>query len=160
MDWKEQILNYDITPILEKVQPHKYARHQSIPMELLFPTIPGLCACGCGTLLKGRQRKWASKECQRIPAIVHDILCGRTAVLYKILVHRDGEKCSVCGRGAEELFEIRLSLEGKRFVNNPLEVDHVVPVHKGGGGCWLDNYQLICWIDHKEKTRKDVSRSL
>jgi len=38
---------------------------------------------------------------------------------------------------------------------NAIHKDHKIPVHKGGGGCWLDNYQLLCDDCHKDKTKKD-----
>jgi hypothetical protein len=37
------------------------------------------------------------------------------------------------------------------------EVDHVVPIFKGGESLGLDNHQVICYTCHKAKTKKDVS---
>jgi 5-methylcytosine-specific restriction endonuclease McrA len=38
-----------------------------------------------------------------------------------------------------------------------LEVDHIVPVFKGGQTIGHENHQAICYTCHKEKTKKDVS---
>lgn len=38
------------------------------------------------------------------------------------------------------------------------EVDHIVPIYKGGQSLGLDNHQAICYTCHKDKTKKDLSR--
>lgn len=37
------------------------------------------------------------------------------------------------------------------------EVDHVVPIHKGGQAIGFDNHQAICAFCHKRKTKVDLS---
>ena len=37
------------------------------------------------------------------------------------------------------------------------EVDHIIPIFKGGESLGLDNHQVICYTCHKAKTKKDVS---
>lgn len=37
------------------------------------------------------------------------------------------------------------------------EVDHIVPIYKGGASLGLDNHQAICYTCHKTKTSKDLS---
>lgn len=37
------------------------------------------------------------------------------------------------------------------------EVDHIVPIYKGGQSLGLDNHQAICYTCHKTKTKKDLS---
>lgn len=37
------------------------------------------------------------------------------------------------------------------------EVDHIVPIYKGGQSLGLDNHQAICFTCHKVKTSKDLS---
>ncbi|MDR4483802.1 MAG: HNH endonuclease signature motif containing protein [Nitrospirales bacterium] len=39
------------------------------------------------------------------------------------------------------------------------EVDHIIPVSLGGGGCGLDNLRTLCWVCHKEVTA-DLKRQL
>lgn len=38
-----------------------------------------------------------------------------------------------------------------------LEVDHIVPIYKGGQSLGLENHQAICYTCHKTKTSKDLS---
>lgn len=37
------------------------------------------------------------------------------------------------------------------------EVDHIVPIYKGGQSLGLDNHQAICYSCHKTKTKVDLS---
>lgn len=37
------------------------------------------------------------------------------------------------------------------------EVDHIVPIYKGGASLGIDNHQCICYSCHKTKTGKDLS---
>jgi 5-methylcytosine-specific restriction endonuclease McrA len=37
------------------------------------------------------------------------------------------------------------------------EVDHIVPIYKGGSSLGLDNHQAICYSCHKRKTSVDLS---
>lgn len=37
------------------------------------------------------------------------------------------------------------------------EVDHVIPVSKGGDGLGLDNHECKCYLCHKAKTKVDLS---
>lgn len=37
------------------------------------------------------------------------------------------------------------------------EVDHIVPIYKGGQSLGLDNHQIICYLCHKRKTAVDLS---
>lgn len=37
------------------------------------------------------------------------------------------------------------------------EVDHVIPIYKGGQSLGLDNHQVICYTCHKIKTKVDVA---
>lgn len=37
-----------------------------------------------------------------------------------------------------------------------LEVDHIIPIYKGGQSLGLDNHQAICYTCHKTKTSQDL----
>ena len=37
------------------------------------------------------------------------------------------------------------------------EVDHIIPIHKGGASLGLDNHQVLCYECHKKKTKIDNS---
>lgn len=157
----EKILAYDPTEVISRANPKKYNRTQSFLMRKLFPNDGNTCACGCGKELSGRRTRWATDACTKLPTLIYEVLAGRMATIYKIIAKRDGECCRACGKSAEELREMRRNWVPKPLnsLNNPLEVDHVVPVYKGGGGCWLDGYQLLCWLCHKKKTKEDVKRN-
>jgi hypothetical protein len=38
------------------------------------------------------------------------------------------------------------------------EVDHIVPIFKGGFSIGLGNHQSICYICHRKKTSKDLTK--
>ena len=52
-----------------------------------------------------------------------------------VALDRDGWRCQVCGRAGR------------------LEVDHRIPLHKGGEALDLDNLQTLCAGCHVAKTR-------
>jgi 5-methylcytosine-specific restriction endonuclease McrA len=54
------------------------------------------------------------------------------------LIQQHGEACACCG-----------------VMGEALQVDHILPVHQGGGGRWLDNYQLLCIGCHKSKSVRE-----
>ena len=53
------------------------------------------------------------------------------------VLDRDGWRCRGCGRAGK------------------MEVDHVVPLHKGGAPYALSNLQTLCRGCHVEKTRRE-----
>jgi 5-methylcytosine-specific restriction endonuclease McrA len=42
----------------------------------------------------------------------------------------------------------------RRKIRRLWEMDHVVPVVKGGGGCGLDNLRTLCWACHRAETAR------
>jgi len=97
----------------------------------------------------------------------------------KFLLIRQDWKCNICQYNYRVLYEQIMKKEGKTF-NGPvdpkvyywyyyirlknkllkefkIEVDHIVPIYKGGDSLGLENHQLICYTCHKEKTKKDLS---
>src|SRR5690606_35013965 len=127
---------------------------------VIFPTVKtGICACGCGGVLSGRRRRWATDECQRFALMVHQIISGDTDIIRRLFREVFGEeRCVTCGKSDNEIprkeyhpereqdLAKRTKLWNKeiREMANKIHVEHIVPVHKGGGGCWLGNYQLMC----------------
>ena len=117
-----------------------YSRYQkALNLQDLYPTIKGVCCCGCGQELTGRRTRFATEECRQIALINYYILKGNTKVIRRQLELRDGCICSNCG-----------------VKNEDWDADHIIPVHKGGGGCTLDNYQTLCKRCHKAKTKLDI----
>ncbi|WP_220472631.1 HNH endonuclease [Spirosoma foliorum] len=95
------------------------------------------CACGCGVALKGRQTRWASQACQDKAVELYCILQGDSNTIRVALANRDNGVCARCGN---------------KPPGNQWEADHIVPVHKGGGYCDLDNFQTLCIPCHRDKT--------
>lgn len=117
------------------------ARFQvGLKLQDLYPSLNGLCACGCGQQLTGRKTRWASQEHIRIPLINFLIVKGDTAVIRRELYKRDFGMCRSCG-----------------LVDPNWEADHILPVFKGGGACGLDNFQTLCVKCHKIKTNSDLN---
>lgn len=140
MDWIKEILSINPDDILSLVKIDKYSRKQSFSMQKLFPNDGKVCACGCGVELTGRKRRWASKKCQVLPLRIYFVLKGDLDTIRRILNVRDGHKCRQCDETQD------------------LQVDHIHPVCKGGGGCWIDNYQYLCIAHHKIKTKVDIKK--
>ncbi len=151
----ERILFFDPTALYERIghliDPHK--RHQSLGMETLFPKIEKFCACGCGKLAKQSdvfkedgitptwQRKWHSDVCGAFASDVLSIInnyFGRPTFYIKLY---NGHKCVGC---SHETYD--------------LELDHIIGVKQGGGGCWLSNYEFKCKKCHVSKTNKDFQK--
>lgn len=93
------------------------------------------CKCGCGQKLTGRRTVWATDECSGQAYYVYAILNGDTGIIRDKLYERDKGFCKKCG------------VESKNW-----DADHIIPVHLGGGGCGLDNFQTLCKDCHLEKT--------
>ena len=50
----------------------------------------------------------------------------------------------------------RIKYVKKRLRLLPLwDADHIVPVHRGGGGCGLETIQTLCLWCHRQKTARD-----
>lgn len=138
--------NYNVLNVYDRINPRR--------LELAFPKVDtGYCACGCGVKLKGRQRRWANVDCTRFAMRVVDVIAGITDSVRRCLVaYNGGEFCCNCGCEAE----IKYRKDGTSYTT--MEVDHIIPVHKGGGACWLNNYQLLCADCHKKKTKCDLNK--
>lgn len=63
-------------------------------------TDPLLCACNCGVALSGRQKKWATPECQKKEARrAHLWKCFEvTPEDYDTIVAYQGGGCGICGK--------------------------------------------------------------
>ena len=136
----ERVLRYDPTELYERIghliDPHK--RILSIGMYEFFPPKgTGLCDCGCGQKLEGRRSRWATHECSSFVFAVRSIICNIHQIPSDYITRYFGEKCVEC-EGIENL-----------------QLDHIIGVKHGGGGCWLPNYQWLCRACHTPKTNKD-----
>jgi len=143
----KRIILFDPSDVYSRITIKKFSRHQSIPMEKLFPTItPGVCCCGCEVKLTGRQTRWASKKCTSFALGVFYILRGDTSYIFSLMSYYTDIKCCRCGC---ENYSV-----GKSG-SSGIQVDHILAVKNGGGGGWLGNYRFICHKCHSEKTKMD-----
>jgi len=143
----ERVLYFDPTELYERLGDKLITskRHAGISMDLLFPKIPGKCACGCDKKPEmyandTNNRKFASHNCQAFASDVLSIInnyFGKPAFYISIY---SGKKCSECDE------------------TDHLELDHIIGVKHGGGGCWLSNYRWLCKKCHVNKTNKDFKR--
>lgn len=130
---------------LKNVDPFKRVQGSNvISVEKLFPKKKdGTCACGCGTPLNNKRRKWLNDE--------HRQECYDEVMMWKgdpntirfLLNVRDKGVCNDCGEAFSEW-----------------DADHIVPVYKGGGACDLSNFQTLCKECHKKKTKQDLKNEL
>lgn len=122
------------------IDPFKRYQTEFCILEIYPDPIGRICACGCGSGLTGRQRKWATYECLMSALTLYGIIKGDSFIIRREVFRRDGGKCNKCG-----------------IVASKWDADHVLPVHLGGGGCDLSNFQTLCKDCHKVKSRLDSS---
>jgi len=147
MDTIPQIVaNYDLARFNKLVADgiiNPYSRRQKTSnffTRLLPPKNDGLCDCGCGTPITGRQTRWSSSECASTLEWLWRLCSSDSSSIRRMLYITQGDFCKHCG------------VEGFD------DVDHILPVHKGGGGMGLWNFQGLCKSCHKAKTRIDVKK--
>jgi 5-methylcytosine-specific restriction endonuclease McrA len=151
----QRILNYDPCDaygrIAQTANPFKRIQtRREISLEQLFPKKKdGICDCGCGRALTGRQRRWATDDCSLFTWYVYAIIAGRRTEIRRCLRAYYGRKCGGCLK-----MPLRYKMANGRM-RSGIEFDHIVPVHKGGGACWLSNYRPLCTDCHKVKTGAD-----
>ena len=107
---------------------------KGLKLHDLYPSKKGVCACGCGVELTGRQTRWASEQCNSNAYYGFAIIQGNTSVIRKTLFSLQSGVCQSCG-----------------VYSDTWEADHILPVHQGGGACEIDNFQTLCQKCHKEK---------
>ena len=150
----ERVIYLDPTELYARIGHliNPFKRHQSIGMENLFPKQHLYCACGCGEKAKASdtfkedgitptwQRKWKDDMCKSFANNVLSIINNTFQTPSKHLAWYSGKICDECKD------------PGKQY---GLELDHIVGVKQGGGGCWLSNYRWLCKDCHVSKTTKD-----
>lgn len=132
-----------------------YKRINTVEMSTIFPNEKGICACGCGEHLKGRSTRWFDKSHTDLALMIQCIIAGRSESIRPIISSIYGAECSVCGISSDDAYDKYYNRDSFSLVSNFLELDHIIPVHQGGGGCWLGNYQLLCVGCHKEKSKRE-----
>jgi 5-methylcytosine-specific restriction endonuclease McrA len=113
---------------------------QGYKMDSLFPTRKdGLCSCGCGEKLKGRQTRWASEKCSEKAYSIFSVIKGNNGMIRKNLFYLEEGFCRSCG-----------------VFDDNWEADHIKPVFMGGGLCGIDNFQTLCKDCHKDKSKTQL----
>ena len=141
LPYQKKVIEFDPSVIYQRINElnvaRPFERHHSIGMALLFPPNGSFCACGCGELLTGRRRRWASDDCNNFADSVFSIIAGyRDTIAFYIGLIK-GYSCIKCNK------------------SNDCELDHIHPIKFGGGNSWLSNYEFKCKPCHREKTNTD-----
>lgn len=133
--------------------------------------------CGEEELFGSRLKKYCSKSCSE--AIFTWAQPQKENGLHALIVRQDW-KCNICSFDYRDIRDKVLAYFKKKnwlvpnfgheqsrrymkiFKNNcpedrKPEVDHIVPIYKGGISLGLDNHQAICYACHKVKTKVDLS---
>lgn len=116
---------------------NRFVRYQKgLTLQIMFPQKDSnFCACGCGRILNGRKKRWATESCQSNAVKNFFIIKGDIAIIRKELLKRDFGICNYCG-----------------CEDHNWEADHIIPVKFGGGACDLNNFQTLCQSCHLEKS--------
>ena len=152
-EYQLRVLFLDPKPIYDRIKVDHFKRNQGVDFASMFPKNGNICGCGCGAELTGKRRRWATDDCKNFTYAVWAIINGYTETIssYLRLYH-----------GVEACFECGITDKYSEYKNgvcvSSIHKDHIVPVFKGGGGCWLSNYQYLCDICHKEKTKTDLKK--
>lgn len=133
--------------------------------------------------LKGAQRRWCGEECVNSAMAWGN---PQKEYGLGVLLIRQNYKCNVCafdfGAAVEAMFSgpkipygmadakdnwrtvfsywVVSRLKDYFHINDKphrLEVDHIVPIYKGGLPLDIDNLQCLCYTCHKTKTKQDLS---
>jgi len=130
--------------IIQHPKINNYQRYQNnYSITDMFPAVSGKCGY-CEAELTGRKRRWCSEECNSTALNLWWVVKGNTQIV-RFLLYDENDKiyCRGCG--------LDLYLE-------TWHADHIIPVHKGGGGCTIDNFQPLYVHCHKEKTKLDLKK--
>lgn len=135
---QQRILFFDPSEVYSRIENKidPFKRHQNnLSIAMLFPkNTDGICRCGCGEKSK---LSWASSDCSDFAYRVYDIISYGTSRARFLMKMYYGDLCqNNCG-------------------NEWSDIDHIIPVKHGGGGCWLSNFKPLCKECHRDKTNKD-----
>lgn len=143
-DTIKRVLFCDPSIFYERQHINPRQRFNNVSLTIIFPKEQGICSCGCGKKLEGRRTRWATDDCSNYAGWVFSVLRGDPEPIKTLLKIYNGYNCVSCNK--EGIYE-------------GLDLEHTIPVCKGGGGCWLNNYTLMCKKCHKEKTKNDLRKN-
>lgn len=137
--------------------------------------VPKLHCRGCGEPVPKGRRNWCGQEC-----IDRHLLRNNGATARAKTFERDHGVCAECARDTEALkaklerwfravherdsmaqyrrrmddpHRLRWHLRLKWRQTHLWEMDHILPVVEGGGGCGLDNLRTLCRPCHRRATK-------
>lgn len=128
----------------------------------------GLCAWCNENEIKDRRRKYCDISC-RSSAFIY---CWPQSLMARgFHLWAQGFACCACGVDFSDEMEKRaqrcLRLYGEVTLSqiadgtgHLFEIDHIIPLHKGGEGIGVVNIQTLCVECHKRKTIKERKRGL
>ncbi len=137
--WEKRmrIIFFDPAQVYERIGDsidHYKRTQKNLNLNVLFPKITDkVCRCGCG---KPCKYEWANTNCSSFAYNVYLIIAYGSTQSRKFIETYYGSECVKCG-------------------DYGCDIDHVIPVKHGGGGCWLSNFVPLCKKCHKDKTKKD-----
>jgi len=174
----------DFTPVnpgktaLSHLEPFKKQRWTSAT-KLIPPHSPlGFLCAWCNSALIGNGlKKYCDEDCRRSAYMyIHP---QDVSLKVWILIKRQACACAICREDFEDriadLINRRAShamrhtgivaqfsslkyFEIGHSTGDIWEVDHVLPIHKGGDGIGFDNVQVVCVKCHRKKTVTDLKR--
>ncbi len=155
--YRRRVLLFDPAEVYSNIETSPFTKHQKgLTMATTFPEKKdGLCDCGCGKLIAGRRRRWASDECQQFAYFVYLVITGDWFAIHKLLEDYYGERrCRICKMLNETNFD------KDPTGDSTVKIGYIISVKEGGGGCWLNNYQFICndCRHEKEEERKALKQ--
>lgn len=135
-----------------------------------------LCAwCSIGELYSGNQ-KYCCKNCSDS---ANAWAYPQKEDSLRFLLLRQEWKCQHCQYDYRPFLELMMEKDRKKYSSSieieelpwyylkrlkrqvpkdrKPEVDHIIPIYKGGASLGLDNHQAICFTCHKNKTKLDLS---
>lgn len=131
----------------------------------------------CGGELPPRKRRWCGKKCVK----AYNLLIHQPDTVRNYILKRDKGVCADCGLDCIALHNRVSSMPLKDIKAWMLEnrallrqykkaglvrhqrfwdIDHIIPVCKGGGLCSMSNLQTLCVACHRRKTRLDLEPKL
>lgn len=133
--YQRRVLLFDPSEVFNRIETNPFKKYQGLVIGMAFPEKKdGLCDCGCGKLITKPRRRWATNDCQYFALTVYLIITGDWGVINGLIeLYYGVKKCRTCGIECETINH-----------DNTVKVDYIIPVKEGGGGCWLNNYELIC----------------
>lgn len=169
-----------VNPTIEELT--KSHRERQYPLGYLksIKLADGTKQCiWCLTTLSGQKRKWCSENCSNM-AMAWGYPQSEFGL--HVLLARQDFKCNACAysympeiekavmylnRNHKTIDPSKLYTDIRPILMKILkqrvprdrtpEVDHVIPISKGGPSLGLDNHNCLCYLCHKTKTRIDNS---